>query len=145
MDERYDVISDIAKSRSVLSMGVSCFKLVPENDNEESNDSTKRSQTELKTVKMTDMTFQVQTFNIFLLCCEEYVVDPSSLKFLVEHGFDFNKQYSKGIPYWRGSDKKVSATRWRSCNTLEFALPSSGISRFVNRESFVFIADERSQ
>ncbi|XP_052684784.1 target of EGR1 protein 1-like isoform X2 [Crassostrea angulata] len=49
--------------------------------------------------------FLVQTYNIMALCQEEYVVEPSSLKFLVEHGFDFNKQYSCGVGYYRGNDK----------------------------------------
>jgi target of EGR1 protein 1 len=49
--------------------------------------------------------FLVQTYNIMALCQEEYIVEPSSLKFLVEHGFDFNKQYSCGIRYYRGNDK----------------------------------------
>ena len=39
------------------------------------------------------------------LCSEDYIVEPSALKFLVDHGFDFQKQYSKGIPYYRGQDK----------------------------------------
>lgn len=37
------------------------------------------------------------------LCAEEYVVEPTALQFLVNHDFDFQKQYSKGIPYYRGS------------------------------------------
>ena len=28
----------------------------------------------------------------------------STVKFLLEHGFDFNLQYSKGAPYFRGND-----------------------------------------
>ncbi len=40
-----------------------------------------------------------------VLCSEDYIVEPSSLTFLVEHGFDFQTQYSKGIPYYRGCDR----------------------------------------
>ena len=54
---------------------------------------------------VTNMPFLVQTFNIMLLCSEDYMVEPISLKFLVDHGFDCNRQYSLGIPYYRGSDK----------------------------------------
>ncbi len=46
-----------------------------------------------------------QTYNITLLCNEDYVVEPVALRFLVEHAFDFNKQYSQGVSYYRGKDK----------------------------------------
>lgn len=49
--------------------------------------------------------FVVQTYNITSLCDEEYTVEPGSLRFLVEHGFDFNKQYSQGLSYYRGADQ----------------------------------------
>jgi len=41
---------------------------------------------------------------ILAVCSQDYVVEPASLKFLVQHGFDFNKQYSKGLTYYRGND-----------------------------------------
>jgi target of EGR1 protein 1 len=44
---------------------------------------------------------------MMVLCSEDYIVEPASLKFLVEHGFDFIKQYSKGLSYYRGNDKVV--------------------------------------
>ena len=111
MDDRYSGICDIAKSRSVLSVGLSCFRLHSHQTGMLSRrtDGENRSQTEMKTPRVTELEYQVQTFNIMTLCSEEYVVDPASLKFLVHHGFDFNKQYAKGIPYYRGSDKKVQA------------------------------------
>ena len=57
------------------------------------------------TSESTGLNYHVQTFNIMVLCSEDYIVEPQSLKFLVEHGFDFVKQYSKGLSYYRGDDK----------------------------------------
>jgi len=57
------------------------------------------------TSEVSGLNYHVQTFNIMVLCSEDYIVEPQSLKFLVEHGFDFVKQYSKGLSYYRGDDK----------------------------------------
>ena len=89
VDERYKNISEVARTRSIISLGLSCFKL--------ENDCTQSS----------NLICQVQTFNLMALCSEDYIVEPSALQFLVNHGFDFQKQYSKGIPYYRGQDKVV--------------------------------------
>jgi target of EGR1 protein 1 len=51
--------------------------------------------------------YHVQAFNLVVLCGQDYIVEPGSLKFLVEHGFDFQRQYSKGLTYTRG-DESVS-------------------------------------
>jgi len=83
MKERYINLCKVAMTRSIISMGISVFKQKPD-------DAT---------------SFTVQTFNVMVLCQEDYIVEPASLQFLVHHGFDFAKQYSKGVPYYRGNDR----------------------------------------
>jgi len=95
IDDRYQSVCEVAKTRSIISLGLSCFKLQPASDGDHSNATTR---------------FLVQTFNIFVLCSENYVVEPLAVQFLVSHGFDFNRQYAQGLPYSRGSDPVPSCT-----------------------------------
>ena len=87
IETRFSNTSSIAKTRSIISFGLSMFKLFKN----ASSDS--------------EFTFHVQTFNILSLCSDDYIVEPASVKLLVEHGFDFNRQYLKGLSYHRGNDK----------------------------------------
>jgi len=96
IDDRYLSICEVAKTRSIISLGLSCFKL--QHASESSGQSEETS------------TFLVQTFNIFVLCSENYVVEPLALQFLVSHGFDFNRQYAHGLPYSRGNDPVPACT-----------------------------------
>ena len=82
-DERYKAFCEIAKTRSILSVGISVFQKKAENANDVKNSSD----------------FLVQTFNVMLLRKDSFIVEPASLKFLLEHGFDFNTHYAKAIPY----------------------------------------------
>lgn len=88
IEERYKIICDLANTYSILSLGVSCFIIDP-----------------ILNTNTQDIEVTNKTYNILTLCIDEFLVEPRSLKFLIEHGFDFNKQFKSGIDYYKGNDR----------------------------------------
>lgn len=108
MEDRYKYMCEVAQSRAIISLGISCFKL----KKPKTKSDAKNKESEAK------LNIRVKTFNIVVLCTENFLVEPASLKFLVGHGFDFNKQYAKGVPYTRGDDKELSDNMLPSVRNL---------------------------
>ena len=132
IDERYQAVVEAAKSRSVLSLGLSLFTyeqigskslsdnvsnevnisdedIKEEEEEEDVKEDTKRASpmlvdSENVFAASKKWNFSAQIFNLICLCEQEYVVEPDTLKFLVGHGFDFNNQCSSGLLYHRGND-----------------------------------------
>ena len=105
LPDRYKNPCGVAKTRSVLSLGLSCFRLQKVGQTGISREMSSAGANSDAEVQIKQWSFSVQTFIVILLCSEDFVVEPGALKFLVEHGFDFNKQYSSGISYHRGREK----------------------------------------
>ena len=71
IEDRFKNTGLVAKTRSVISLGVSAFRHLAPGEGSRS------------------WSYRVATYNILVLCGEDYIVEPASLRFLVEHGFDF--------------------------------------------------------
>jgi len=97
IDERYRNTCLVAKTRSIISLGLSMFKLVPKSEENANSCSS--------------WDYAVKSYNLLVLCSEDYIVEPGSLQFLVQHGFDFSAQYALGIGYNRGNDSEDEKER----------------------------------
>jgi target of EGR1 protein 1 len=97
MEDRYIALREVALSHSIIALGLSIFTESTQQDNQK--------------------TFSVQNFQFILLSLKDYVISPSSMSFLIQHGFDFNDQFRNGIPYQAGEDVLLEQNDIQ-CNTI---------------------------
>ncbi|KAI8925502.1 ribonuclease CAF1 [Entophlyctis helioformis] len=97
IEDRYKALADVARSHALVAFGLSVFEKAPPSASSAAPASASAA-------------FLVHNFQFVMLSRREHAVDPSSLSFLVEHGFDFNDQIQNGIPYMPGNDIKAERT-----------------------------------
>lgn len=93
IEDRYIALRDLAQTHAVIALGLSIF------------------------TKLENGEYNVQNFHFVLLPLESYKICPSSMSFLVQHGFDFNDQFRNGIPFRSGIDSTMEQNSLQ-CNTI---------------------------
>ena len=89
MEAHYRELSAVISSRSILSMGVACCSWGSGHYADTVGGGNSGKATPIR----------MEVFNLWLLTQQPFVTDPESARFLLHHGFDFNKQYAQGLPY----------------------------------------------
>jgi target of EGR1 protein 1 len=77
MEVRYAELCNVARSHAVVSLGMSVFT-------------------------QSGQSYAVDNFQFLLICTTPHSVDPKSLVFLANSGFNLNDQILNGIPYAPG-------------------------------------------
>ncbi|KAK8381328.1 hypothetical protein O3P69_018427 [Scylla paramamosain] len=98
LDVRYQNMAEVARNYAIVALGISCFSC--------NSVSSIDMQDEKGEEQIRSHDYMVQTFNVLTMCTDPFTVECDSLKFLHNHGFDFNKLYAKGILYYKGCDRK---------------------------------------
>ena len=125
-ESRYIDACETVKTRAILSLGVACFHWKPPPNNNSSHVSDDPPPAVPPTDHTSDDGHSIElgasVFNVWLMCQSPYTIDPSSALFLLEHGFDFNKQIARGIPYTPGPMEVSRAAHQPICSSVEYAL-----------------------
>ncbi|OZJ05448.1 hypothetical protein BZG36_01617 [Bifiguratus adelaidae] len=91
LDQRYKGLVQLAKDHALVALGLTAFSKKKNASQEEDNAQQ----------------WIAHNFNILLKPMREYRVDPRSLQFLSESGFDFNRQIRDGVQYMPGDWPRV--------------------------------------
>jgi len=89
-EQRYEAIKHLVNGHSLISLGLT-YWIKKESENYK-------------------ITYKIYNYTFLLSVNDEFMSTPSSLKFLVEHGFDFNLLFSKGISYSRAKGKIMNSS-----------------------------------
>jgi target of EGR1 protein 1 len=71
IEDRYIALADVAKNYSVNAVGLSLYE-------------------------KTEIGYKVNNFHFVMLSIKDHLISPSSISFLIQHGFDFNDQFRNG-------------------------------------------------
>ncbi|KAL6051456.1 CAF1-domain-containing protein [Balamuthia mandrillaris] len=96
LEDRYQAISKVVQSHSLLQLGVSIFKRTSALSASTSSLASASSMLQKAAVSPS---YEVQTFNFWLHGEGEFTVTAASMAFLAESGIDLNYLFSKGIPF----------------------------------------------
>ncbi|KAJ3326542.1 hypothetical protein HDU76_012828 [Blyttiomyces sp. JEL0837] len=93
--ERYTALKDVASTHALVSLGITVFQsITPKVPTMTTSVISTKPQSE----------YMAHNLNFLLLCMKSHTISPMSMGFLVDNGFDFNRQYREGIPYMPGDD-----------------------------------------
>ncbi|KAJ2808671.1 hypothetical protein H4R20_000733 [Coemansia guatemalensis] len=95
MRERYKAMTNVAKTHALVSMGLSAFS---------------RRHTY-------PGSYNVHSFNFMLQAQNTHLVNPISMAFLAQNGFDLGKQATKGIRYFSGPNPTPVQVKTLEINT----------------------------
>ncbi|KAI8326247.1 ribonuclease CAF1 [Martensiomyces pterosporus] len=94
MEEKYKAMANIAKTHSLVSIGLSTF--------------SKRHNR--------PGSFNVNNFNFTLQAQNSHLINPSSLAFLAQNGFDLGRQAMEGIRYFSGPNPRPVQVKTTAVN-----------------------------
>ncbi|KAJ2892999.1 hypothetical protein IWW38_003013 [Coemansia aciculifera] len=95
MREKYKAMVNIASTHALVSMGLSTFSIRHTRPG----------------------SYNVHNFNFLLQAQNSHLINPASMSFLAENGFDLGRQATKGIRYFSGPNPEPVSVRTPSINT----------------------------
>lgn len=103
--DRYNNIAKIARSHSILSVGLSVFRFKTNPKDEDDPNLWK---------------FHAENFDITTFCNDEYILEEEAQNFLSSYGFDFEHQRAHGLQYSKGNQVHESPSLTNFLNHIKF-------------------------
>ncbi|KAJ2744449.1 hypothetical protein GGI20_002957 [Coemansia sp. BCRC 34301] len=94
MREKYTAMANVAKTHALVSMGLSTFSIRHTRPG----------------------SYNVHNFNFLLQAQNSHLINPSSMSFLAENGFDLGRQATRGIRYFSGPNPNPVEVRTPAIN-----------------------------